>query len=118
MSISSISFQTAYSGLSSNPYRDSDAGGVWGCGNIQGWGAAPSYKYEQFCAACPPCTSDRFSTRQAMIDSFGPGCATVTDDYISFQDKWGLNFQGPVLNKFSGSYGPAIAGVYNYPPNI
>jgi len=63
--------------LNHSTYRDPNAGGQWNCGNIRGYGAAPSYQWEQFCASCPPCTNDRFAVRLAYRDSWSPGCCTA-----------------------------------------
>ena len=68
---------TALTMLNHSTYRDPNAGGQWNCGNIRGYGAAPSYQWNQFCASCPPCTNDRFAVRLAYRDSWGPGCCTA-----------------------------------------
>lgn len=78
---SSLSFtnptHTALTMLDHSTYRDPNAGGQWNCGNIRGYGAAPSYQWDQFCASCPPCTDDRFAVREAYRDSWAPGCCTA-----------------------------------------
>lgn len=63
--------------LNHSTYRDPNAGGQWNCGNIRGYGAAPSYQWNQYCASCPPCTDDRFAVRLAYRDSWEPGCCTA-----------------------------------------
>ena len=72
---------TAMSPLNHSTYRDVQAGGQWSCGNIRGYGAAPSFQWNQFCASCPPCTNDRFAVRLAYRDTFGPLCCTA-EDYV------------------------------------
>lgn len=68
---------TALTMISNATYRDPNAGGQWNCGNIRGYGTAPGYAWQQYCASCPPCTDDRFGVRLAYRDSFGPGCCTA-----------------------------------------
>ena len=72
---------TAMSPLNHSTYRDPNAGGQWNCGNIRGYGAAPFYQLNQFSAATPVCSNDRFAVRLAYRDTFGPGCCTA-EDYV------------------------------------
>lgn len=82
---------TTVTSLESNPYRDTNAGGVWGCGNVRGWGAPPSYRWSQFCASCPPCVVDRLQTRLAIRDN-GYNCCN--SEKYSFQPSWPWSFGG------------------------
>lgn len=63
--------------INNSTYRDPNAGGLWNCGNIRGYGTAPSYAWDQFSASTPPCTSDRFSVRLSYRDSWAPGCCSA-----------------------------------------
>jgi hypothetical protein len=91
---------TSLTMLNNSTYHDVNAGGQWNCGNIRGYGAAPSYQWNQFCASCPPCTDDRFAVRLAYRDSWGPGCCTAE----SYTPKvWNWDYEPLTVNN-SNSY--------------
>ena len=79
---------TSLTMINNGTYRDGKAGGQYNCGNVSGYCEAPFYKLNQFCASCPPCTSDRFSVRLAYRDSWSPGCCTA-ESYTPRVWNWG-----------------------------
>ena len=67
--------------LVASPYRDPNAGGyIPGCGSgsskdeIARWGNQFTRYYDQYCASCPPCTTDRFPVRIAARERGLPCC--------------------------------------------
>lgn len=57
-----------------SPYRDAAAGGRWSCDGATRWGTYASRQYNQDCAACAPCTTDRMAVRDAVRDNWVGGC--------------------------------------------
>ena len=68
--------RTTATALSNTPYIDKNAGGQWNCGNIKGFGAAPSFQWDQTCASCPPCQDNRFAIQLSLRDGQGMDCCT------------------------------------------
>ena len=82
------SHPTSLTMINNSTYRDPNAGGLWNCGNIRGYGTAPFYQLNQFSASTPPCTSDRFAVRLAYRDSWAPGCCSA-ESYTPKVWNWG-----------------------------
>ena len=68
---------TSLTMINNGTYRDGKAGGQYNCGNIAGYGEAPFYQLNQFCASCVPCTSDRFAVRESYRSTVSVGCCTA-----------------------------------------
>src|SRR3989338_5420632 len=86
---------TSTSRLARDPYRDSNAGGVWQCGGLGKYGNSSTYNNAQACAACPPCTVNRASVLVADRDS-NTFEASFDTDYAPCGSKRTL------LNSFNG----------------
>ena len=68
---------TSLTMINNGTWHDVNAGGQYNVGNIRGWGAAPSYHYEQFCASCPAPTVNRAPVRDAYRSTVSVGCCTA-----------------------------------------
>jgi len=98
---------TTVTALSSNPYRDVNAGGIWGCGNVRGWGSYPGVNWNQFCASCPPCTVNRFPTRLITRDN-KYGCCN-SEKYL-FQPSWPWLYSGNLTGNINGNLSGNLSG--------
>ena len=79
---------TSLTMINNGTYRDGKAGGQYNVGNIRGWGAAPSYQWQQFCASCPAPTVNRAPVRDAYRSTVSVGCCTA-ESYTPRVWNWG-----------------------------